>query len=94
MDGTALGCITRAETSCNLGRNDNEIVLSTNTLKHMEYDRVKAYPGASSRSVTTPIDDEEANATIDGQLLPHLVGEIRNLIQRDVLDRYLKLDDS
>ena len=45
-------------------------------MKHMEYDRLKVYPGASSRSVTTPLDDEEANATIDGQLLSHLVGEM------------------
>jgi len=42
----------------------------------VEYDRLKVYPGASSRSVTTPLDDEEANATIDGQLLSHLVGEM------------------
>ena len=42
----------------------------------MEYDRLKVYPCANSRSVTTPLDDEEANATIDGQLLSHLVGEM------------------
>ena len=60
----------------NLGRNENEIVVSTNALKHMEYDRLKVYPGASSSSVTAPLDDEEVNATIDGQLLSHLVGEV------------------
>ena len=60
----------------NLGRNENEITVSTNALKHMEYDRLKVYLGASSRSVTTPLDEEEANATIDGQLLSHLVGEV------------------
>ena len=42
----------------------------------MEYDRLKVYPGASSRSVTTPLVDDEANSIIDGQLLPHLVGEV------------------
>ena len=65
-----------ANVGVNLGRNENEIVVSTNALKHMEYDRLKVYPGASSRSVITPIEEEEANATIDGQLLSHLVGEM------------------
>src|SRR4051812_22865003 len=59
-----------------LGRNEKEITVSTNALKHMEYDRLKVYPGASSRSVTTPLDDEEANATIDGHLLSHLACEM------------------
>ena len=65
-----------AKVGVNLGRNENEIVVSTNALKHMEYDRLKVYPGASSSSVTAPLDDEEVNATIDGQLLSHLVGEM------------------
>ena len=65
-----------AKVGVNLGRNENEIVVSTNALKHMEYDRLKVYPGSSSRLVTTPLDDEEVNATIDGQLLSHLVGEV------------------
>ena len=65
-----------AKVGVNLGRNENEIVVSTNALKHMEYDRLKVYPDASSRSVTTPLEDDEANAIIDGQLLSHLVGEV------------------
>ena len=33
-------------------------------------------PGVSSRPVTSPVDDDDANDTIDGQLLSHLVGEV------------------
>ena len=65
-----------AQVGVKLGRNENEIIVSANALKHVEYDRLKVYPCASSRSVTTPLDDEDANATIDGQLLSHLVGEV------------------
>ena len=50
----------------------------------MEYDRLKVYPGASSRSVTTPLDDEEVNATIDEQLLSHLVGDMMEVGMNEV----------
>src|SRR4051812_41052731 len=73
-----------AKVGVNLGRSENEISVSTNALKHMEYDRLKVYPGASSRSVTTSQDDEEANATIDGQLLSHLVGELTEVDMDEV----------
>jgi hypothetical protein len=68
-----------AQVGVKLGRDENEIIVSTNALKHVEYDRLKVYPCASSRSVTTPLDDEDANATIDGQLLSHLVGEVTDV---------------
>ena len=55
-----------AKVGVTLGGNENEIVVLTNALEHVEYDRLKVYPDASSRSVITPLDDEEANATIDG----------------------------
>ena len=79
----------------NLGRNENEIVVSTNALKHMEYDRLKVYPDASSRSVTTPLVDDEANAIIDGQLLSHLVGEVTEVgMDEDELGSIYDLHDS
>ena len=59
-----------------MGRNENEISISSNALKHMEIDRLKVSPKCSSKVSTTQLDDEEAEATYDGQLLSHLVGEI------------------
>ena len=47
-----------------------------NVLKHVEYDRRKVLPSVSSRLAPSPVDDDEANDTIDGQLLSHLVGEV------------------
>ena len=68
-----------AKLGLNLGRIEDEFVVSTNAMKHMEYDRLKVYPCASSRSVTTPLVDDEVNAIIDGQLLSHLVGEVKKV---------------
>jgi hypothetical protein len=42
----------------------------------MEYDRFKVAPKVLSKSDTTLLDDEELHATVDGQLLKHLVGEV------------------
>ena len=36
----------------------------------------RSYPNAKSRPVTSPLEDDEATDTVDGQLLSHLVGEI------------------
>ena len=46
-----------------LGRNEREIVMSANALKHVEHDRLTVTPSVSSRRVATPIDDDSANAT-------------------------------
>ena len=59
-----------------LGKNEKEIGFSANVLKHVEYDRRKVSPSVSTKPVTPLIDDDEANDTIDGQLLSHLVGEV------------------
>ena len=39
----------------------------------MEFDRLTVIPKASTVSDTTYLDEEEANATTDGQILSHLV---------------------
>ena len=59
-----------------MGRSEKEVVLSANVLKHVEYDRLRVSPSVSKRQVLSPIVDDEANDTIDGQLLSHLVGEV------------------
>ena len=59
-----------------LGKNEKEVVLSANVLKHVEYDRRKVSPSVSIKPFTSHIDDDEANDTLDGQLLSHLVGEV------------------
>ena len=46
----------------------------------------------SSRRVTTPIDDDSANATIDGQLLSHLVGAVTEVgVDEDGLGFFIDL---
>jgi hypothetical protein len=57
-----------------LGSNLNEINLSTNVLRRMEFDRPKVSPKLHDVLDDTDIDEEEANATMDGQLISNLVG--------------------
>ena len=59
-----------------LGSNKNQIDISTNVLRHMEFDRLTVIPNVSTELESTYLDEEDANATSDGQLLPYLVGEV------------------
>jgi hypothetical protein len=59
-----------------LGKNDYEINVSANVLKHMEYDRLTVGPKSQNIADITETDDEEAIATLDGQLLSSLVGVV------------------
>jgi hypothetical protein len=49
-----------------LGNNLAEINLSTNVLRHMEFDRLKVSPKIHDVVDDTDLDEEEANATMDG----------------------------
>ena len=62
-----------------LGNNENDISVSTNALRHLEYDRLKVTPRVSSKSFTSHLDEEELHATSDGQLLAHVVGEVSDV---------------
>jgi hypothetical protein len=59
-----------------LGKNDYEVNVSANVLKHMEYDRLTVGPKSQNIVDITETDDEEAIATLDGQLLSSLVGVV------------------
>ena len=59
-----------------LGSDKNQICVSTRVLRHMEFDRLTVIPNASTVSNSTYLDEEEANATSDDQLLSHLIGEV------------------
>jgi hypothetical protein len=63
-----------------LGKNSRDIMVSTSVLKHMEYDRLTVVPKVSNVLDTSPLDDEEANATMDGQLLSSLVGVVSEVV--------------
>jgi hypothetical protein len=63
-----------------LGRSSSDIAVSTSVLKHMEYDRLTVAPKVSAVSDISVIDDEEANATMDGQLLSSLVGVVSEVV--------------
>ena len=45
----------------------------------MEFDRLTVIPKASTVLTATYLDDEEAIATSDGQLLSHLIGEVSEI---------------
>ena len=59
-----------------MGRDEKEVLVSANALRHMEFDRVKVYPNASSKPAARSLDEDEATDNVDGQLLSHLVGEL------------------
>ena len=42
----------------------------------MEVDRLKVTPHASCLPLSPSLDEEELHATVDGQLLSHLIGEV------------------
>jgi hypothetical protein len=69
-----------------LGNCEKEIFVSTNALKHMEFDRLKVSPICMSKSDTQPFDDEELHA-VDGQLLSHLVGDVSEINLDEVMLR-------
>jgi hypothetical protein len=59
-----------------LGSNALDVSVSTNVLRHLEYDRIKVIPKALTVSEPFLLDEEEPDATFDGQLLSSLVGVI------------------
>jgi hypothetical protein len=63
-----------------LGSNEKEVSVSTRVLRHMEFDCTTVIPKASTLLDSTYLDEEEANATSDGQLLSHLVGEVSEVV--------------
>jgi hypothetical protein len=62
-----------------LGKNDSEVSLSANVLWHMEYDRLTVCPKLQNIVENTELDEEEAIATMDGQLLSSLVGVVSEI---------------
>jgi hypothetical protein len=49
--------IKRNSVGVSLGTNEKEIMVSTNALKHMEFDHVKVTPRFLSKSNTTHLDE-------------------------------------
>jgi hypothetical protein len=63
-----------------LGKNASEVCLSANVLRHMEYDRLTIKPKLQNNLVENSVlDEEEAIATIHGQLLSSLVGVVSEI---------------
>jgi hypothetical protein len=65
-----------ASVGVSLGSNKFDISVSAKALRHMEFDRLKVNPKVSAKSDSSILDEEELSATLDGQLLAHLVGEV------------------
>jgi hypothetical protein len=62
-----------------LGKNVNEVCLSANVLRRVEYDRLTVSLKLQNVVNDTGLDEEEAIATIDGQLLSSLVGVVSEI---------------
>jgi hypothetical protein len=78
-----------------LGRNVNEITVSANILRHMEVYRIKVVPKHQNMVNNTELDDEEANATMDGQLISSLVGIVYEVdLDEAMLDSLYELKAS
>jgi hypothetical protein len=78
-----------------LGKNLNEVNLSPNVLRHMEYDRLTVDPKLRDIVDITELDEEEANATLDGQLLSSLVGVVSEIdLDESRLDSLFELQAS
>jgi hypothetical protein len=63
-----------------MGSNVKEISFSSNALRRMEVDRLTVIPKDLASYYTSFDDDEEAIATLDGQLLSQLIGEVSDVI--------------
>jgi hypothetical protein len=59
-----------------LGKNSHDIKVLTSVLKHMEYDCLTVVHNVSNVLNTSRLEVEEANATMDGQLLSSLIGVV------------------
>ena len=59
-----------------LGNCLDQVHVSTNVLRHMEFDRLTVIPKVSTGLSSTYDDEDEAIATSDGQLISHLIGEV------------------
>ena len=70
-----------------LGGSEKEILVSANALRHLEYDRLRVAPVVQSSLAAPPIDEDDADATVDGQLLSHLVGEVSEVSLDETVDR-------
>jgi hypothetical protein len=57
-----------------LHRNVDAIFVSTNILRYTEFDQIMVIPKHENVVDNTELDEEEANATMDGQLISSLVG--------------------
>jgi hypothetical protein len=78
-----------ASVGFSLGSNKNAIIVSANALRHMEFDRLKVNPKVSAKPVSSIQDEEGLSATIDGQLLSHLVGEVAEVDLNELMLSYV-----
>jgi hypothetical protein len=65
-----------ANVGISLGSSVQEVSFSSNVLRHMEVDRLTVTPKVGVFPDISLIEEEELHATVDGQLLSHLVGEV------------------
>jgi hypothetical protein len=67
-----------------LGNSSRDISVSASVLKHMKYDRLMVVSKVSTVSENPFLDDEEANATMDVQLLSSLVEVVSEVVLDEI----------
>jgi hypothetical protein len=67
---------TLGSVGVSLGRTSEEISISANVLRHLEYDRITIIPKASTGAELSSLEEEEDDVISDGHLLSTLVGGI------------------
>ena len=63
-----------------LGSSAQEVLFSSNVLRHMEVDRLTVTPKVAYEPDSSQTEEEELHATVDGQLLSQLVGEVSEVV--------------
>jgi hypothetical protein len=59
-----------------MGRKPEDIAVSANVLRHLEYDRITVTPKASAKAGLPSLEEEEDDVISDGHLLSTLIGGI------------------
>jgi hypothetical protein len=78
-----------------LGRSSEDISVSANVFRHLEYDRLTVIPKASMGAETSTLEEEEDDVISDGRLLSTIVGGISEVdLELSRLDSFYDLKAS
>lgn len=78
-----------------LGRGPEEISVSANVLRHLEYERLTVIPKTSTGAKKPTVEEEEVDVISDGRLLSVIVGNISEVdLEQSGLDSFYDIKAS